>query len=587
MNSWRKLVQEPVMRIDENNLEEIMKKTDISGLSSAFGNSKGKISTKELGVTDNGYDLHLMSKLPESLEKYKNSYILVAKQLHYIKQDGIGETAPITDFRKFTKQLAIFKGNNKSNTIHLSRQQLNKLITLNGGHKPEDTNTPINPNTTFRVASLSKTVFAWLVLTLIEANKANKDELGLGKFHLPEGLSQFDLDTPLYKILPELSQCEDKAKAQALTARMVLSHQTGILHSQKEDSLPDFYSQPGTEYEYGGLPYFYLQIAIDRLTHSSLQELAQKHVFDKIGIKNTSFLRSTFSDVVYGDEKELSKQFPADPSKFPAMSANSLYTTASDYMHFIAYWLKDEKLAYAFESQISMTTDRWASNMGLSNDVLQNLASGLGWALQKNSQGKVVRAFHWADMNQWRADVAINLEDKTAIVYFANSPNGHILADHILSPNVELNDGLKYISEKLGFAIKYEKNWQESQGKRFEKIGKYLESRSEVAISDYEMTKSAFGQGSNTANNLKPSQKGTTASLIERGIVNVSPQSSRETKSSPLLKQPQGGEKKDKDKLDTQQKEISTPEPAGTSETSNKPPSPFSTNLKPTGSKNS
>lgn len=577
-------MQEPVILIDEKRIKEITdeKNADISGLSIACMN-KGTISTKELGVTDNGYDLYLMSKFPSTVEVYKNSYILVGIQLYYIKLDGQGEKVPLTDFRKFTKQLTTFRGDNKSNKIHLSRQQLKTLITLNGSHKPEDTNIPIDSTTIFGAASLSKTVFAFLVLTLIEANKSKENELGLGKFHLPKNLSQFDLDTPLYKILPELSQCKDKARAEALTARMILSHQSGILCSQQEDSLPDFFAHPGNEYEYGGLPYFYLQIAIDRLTKSSLQELAQKFVFNAIkGMENSTFLRPVAPDIVYGDEKELAKQFPADLSKFPAICANSLRTTASDYMHFIAHWLNDERLSYAFDSQASMTKDRWARNMGLSNDFLQRLASGLGWALQKNEQGKVVRAFHWADMNQWRADVAINLEDKTAIVYLANSPNGHILADHIISPNVELADGLKYISEKLGFAIRYEKDWQGHQNKRFEKINQYLASRSELAVSDFEMTKSAFGQGSNTAKMSNQNNQGTTARLIGRGIVTVAPKSSRK-KELPHPAQHKGTEKKDT--LEIQKKETDKLDPTATLEPKDKPNPDFSTERKTPGYK--
>lgn len=578
---------EGVLLIDENQLKEIMKHTDISGLAIAFGSNQENISMRVLGTTDHDYDLHLVPKLPGSLENYKTSYILVGTQLHYIKKDGNLEIVPINDFKKFSKELHVLKGNNKSDIIHLSRSQLNKLITLNGAHKPEDTNTLINSHTTFRAASLSKPVFAYLVLTLIEENKANRDKLGLGKFHLPEGLSHFDLDTPLNKILPELMECKDKARAQTLTARMVLSHQSGILNSQDENDLPTFYSKPGTEYEYNGLPYFYLQLAIDRLTHSSLQQLAQKYVFDPRGMKDTSFLRPISSEVVYGDETKLAKQFPADLSKFPAICANSLSTTASDYMRFILHWINDEKLAHAFESQIPMTKDRWASNMGLSDDVLQRLASGLGWALQKNSQGKVVRAFHWADMNQWRADIAIDLENKTGIVYLANSPNGHILADHIISPNVELADGLNYISGKLGFAIKYEKNWQENQNKRFEKIGTYLRSRENLSVSDYEMIKSQFGRGSNTAKKLQTNQKSTTARLIERGIAQVSPQPSQKTKSTHDLQQHHRSEKKDKEELDTHKKEISKHESVEAPEPSNKLPTPFSTNPKPSGGKNS
>lgn len=135
----------------------------------------------------------------------------------------------------------------------------------------------VTPETFFAAASLSKPVFAYLVRKLIEANKVNIScfppntaQPRLGKFNLPKNLKQFDLDTPLYKILPELNRSKDSAKAKALTPRLALSHRTGIPISQGNGT-PEFSFEPGTEYGYGGLSYLYLQIAIERLTDSSLQ----------------------------------------------------------------------------------------------------------------------------------------------------------------------------------------------------------------------------------------------------------------------------------------------------------------------------
>ena len=75
--------------------------------------------------------------------------------------------------------------------------------------------------------------------------------------------------------------------------------------------------------------------------------------------------------------------------------------------------------------------------------------------MQTKKQGEsieVTRAYHTGDMNEYRAIVAMNLQDKTAIVYFANSRNGHILADQIIAPNVELADGLSAFFQEWGFA---------------------------------------------------------------------------------------------------------------------------------------
>jgi hypothetical protein len=92
------------------------------------------------------------------------------------------------------------------------------------------------------------------------------------------------------------------------------------------------------------------------------------------------------------------------------------------------------------------------------------------FAARKNEKGEIVRAFHSGDMNEWRAFVAINLENKTGVVYFSNSRNGLILADKIISPTVDLEDGFKYIFEKYGFARKIEPDWQKKEVERVSKI---------------------------------------------------------------------------------------------------------------------
>ncbi|HJY42540.1 MAG TPA: serine hydrolase domain-containing protein, partial [Steroidobacteraceae bacterium] len=68
--------------------------------------------------------------------------------------------------------------------------------------------TPLNPGTIFEAASLSKPVFAYLVLRLADRG-------------------EFDLDRPLYEMLeyPRLAHDE---RYKRITARIVLSHGTGL-----------------------------------------------------------------------------------------------------------------------------------------------------------------------------------------------------------------------------------------------------------------------------------------------------------------------------------------------------------------------
>src|SRR3990167_11426114 len=130
-----------------------------------------------------------------------------------------------------------------------------ELITVITGHKREEIPIPIQEDTIFGAASLSKPVFAYLVLKLIELNKNNPE--GLGKFTLPLDLEKFDLDTPLSDILPPANRYKAaNREPYALTAKLALSHQSGLPIGTPEKPIP-FDFEPGEGFAYSGYPFIY------------------------------------------------------------------------------------------------------------------------------------------------------------------------------------------------------------------------------------------------------------------------------------------------------------------------------------------
>jgi CubicO group peptidase (beta-lactamase class C family) len=92
------------------------------------------------------------------------------------------------------------------------------------GTRDDSAQTPVDTATVFEAASLSKPVFAYLVLRL-----ADRGEL--------------DLDRPLAEML-EYSRVAHDARARRITARMVLSHGTGLPNWGGEQLTLHF--EPGT-----------------------------------------------------------------------------------------------------------------------------------------------------------------------------------------------------------------------------------------------------------------------------------------------------------------------------------------------------
>ncbi|MDI9817913.1 MULTISPECIES: hypothetical protein [unclassified Legionella] len=88
-----------------------------------------------------GCDLHLVSELPNTPAEYKNSYIFITKddtrKLYYIKSDEVCETVEINNFDLFEEKISNIERKDKT-TLHLNKEQIKEVITLNGGHTPEN-----------------------------------------------------------------------------------------------------------------------------------------------------------------------------------------------------------------------------------------------------------------------------------------------------------------------------------------------------------------------------------------------------------------------------------------------------------------
>ena len=512
-------------------LEEVMKKADIPGISVIAVNHEGIISPPFVKGTVSSTQCGLLkmpvAKIKEEQSKFYKSYYILTEEgvLYYNKSKDKLHKLELDEYQleEFRKSFA------KDEQIDiLSDDQLSEITSITD-HLHSSPSMEVTPETVFGAASLSKPVFAYLVLKLIAANNANKAQPGLGQFN-----AKFDLKTPLYEVFPDILKKfrkEDEDKAKLLTAEMVLSHTTGLPITHDEGKgLIEFQFDPGTKYAYSGPGIAYLQEVIEALTDSNLETLAQEHIFGEKALKMKH------------------SSFHTDKSKSP-QAANSLYTTPSDYAKFIVAWMNDEELQYAFQPNVFMNNDYLPGNWPIEANRLEqdrnHVAWGLGFGLQTNEQSgcglikmttdpsqtsfdcierlledrnavilfndtlfyadqnsrtvnkieltesnqddfnrlkakctesyklaegnelklitsvtgrihRASRAYHSGDMNEYRAWVAMNLEDKSAIVYFANSHNGHILADSIISPEVEIDNVLNYFFQTYGFARNFD-----------------------------------------------------------------------------------------------------------------------------------
>lgn len=199
----------------------------------------------------------------------------------------------------------------------------------------------VDSETLFQVASLSKWISGWGVMTLVEAGK-------------------LDLDAPVATYLTRWTLPESEFDNSKVTVRRLLSHMAGLTDGlgyagfapgAKVQSLEESLTRaadaspgadgrvrvglaPGTKWQYSGGGYTLLQLVIEEASGEAFESYMQRAVFQPLGMNRSTFAvdpdkLSNLAPLCDADGKE------ATHHRFTALAAACLYTTASDMTRFI------------------------------------------------------------------------------------------------------------------------------------------------------------------------------------------------------------------------------------------------------------
>jgi len=258
-----------------------------------------------------------------------------------------------------------------------------------------------DPETVFEAASLSKPVFAYLVLRLVDRG-------------------QFDLDRPLAELL-EYPRAEGDPRYRRITGRMVLSHGTGFPNWGGERLTLAF--DPGTAYGYSGEGFVYLQKVVEHVTGRPLEQLARAEVFGPLGMNRSSYV---WQDRFEGHAAEAMDWLwrTAPVSRYTdASAAYTLLTTAPDYARFVAAVLTGRGL----------TPATWKAFLTPVRESSPGLGVGLGIRVEDGPRG---RLFYHSGNNGRRFTCYMtgNLATGRGLVYFTGAPNGTSLVEALAAP---------------------------------------------------------------------------------------------------------------------------------------------------------
>lgn len=272
------------------------------------------------------------------------------------------------------------------------------------GVREANTAQNVDENTVFSAASLSKPVFAYLVLQLVDAGKMT-------------------LDKPLYQYLPYPDVAQDE-RYKLITARMVLSHSPGF-PNWRNGQLKMLFS-PGKRFSYSGEGFVYLQKVMEHLTQRPLEDLAQEKVFKPLGMSRSSFVwQPAFENNYSYRHNRFGVQ--TGISKFDqANAAYSLQTTAADYGKFLQALLQGKGLKSSSVKQLFTPQMKTSQKFGDTTQLSSSLAWGLGVGLQKTAQDEGF--WHWGDNGDFKCFFFVSRTRKQGLVYFSNSGNGLSIA---------------------------------------------------------------------------------------------------------------------------------------------------------------
>lgn len=269
---------------------------------------------------------------------------------------------------------------------------------------------PVSDTTRFEAASLSKPVFAFLVMRLVDAGV-------------------IDLDRPLAKDF-QYARIVDLQRYGMLTPRLILSHRSGLPNwvgdthlPQRTDVIP-FVSEPGGPASYSGEAYELLRAYVEYKTGKTLDGLFLLHLGDLMPHSGFAASSRTAGHAALG---YASTRTPGDGRKIAYLggAAGGLVTTAADYAQFIGMICRRTRLSPESHAQMfSPHTPITSGDMAGAGDW------ALGWIVMRTGPRTMI--LHDGNNQEFRSFAGFDPATGDGLVAFTNGRNGGDLIHAIL-----------------------------------------------------------------------------------------------------------------------------------------------------------
>lgn len=291
---------------------------------------------------------------------------------------------------------------------------------------------PLTTDTVMYGASLTKAVFAYTVMQLVEEGRLDLDTSIAN--YLPRPLPEYADAARSYAAWQHLAGDERWRK---LTPRILLTHAAGFSNFGflEPDGKLRFHFEPGSRYAYSGDGFILLQFVLERGLGFDVGKEMQQRVFDRFGMANTSMKwRPDFANNLADGWDQNGKIEPHD-ERSRVRAAGSMDTTIDDFAKFAAGYVRGDGLSKDSRNelvrpQLAITSLTQFPSLQAEAAVemrIPDLAAALGVVAFKGPQGAgFFKGGHndttgntWVCLEQRRRCVVILSNDVRAEAAFA------------------------------------------------------------------------------------------------------------------------------------------------------------------------
>lgn len=200
-------------------------------------------------------------------------------------------------------------------------------------------------------ASLTKAVFAWTVMQLVEEGRLDLDRPVAD--YLARPLLDY-YDANIADRYADYRGLAEDPRWRTITPRILLTHSAGFSNFgfMEPDGRLKIHFDPGARYAYSGDGLILLQFVLEQGLGLDVGAEMQRRVFDRFGMVDTSMMwRADFAD-------DLADGWEADGSVEPhderskTRAAGSMDTSIADFARFAAAYVRGDDLAPASRAEL-------------------------------------------------------------------------------------------------------------------------------------------------------------------------------------------------------------------------------------------